>query len=148
MADIICIAQTPEIALAVATAKTVLQVTAATNHRVKILGWGVFFDGVNTAAEPVQVRVLRQTTAGTSSGLSPVPLRPATETLQSVCSYGHTVEPTASDVMDVIECHPQQGYEVKFPMGQEIIIGGGGRLGIECISPAVVNVRAKFFYEE
>lgn len=148
MAGIFGVAQTAEVALAAATAKTVIQLVAPANHRVKILGWGVFFDGVNTAGEPVQVRVLRQTTAGTMSALTPVQIVPVSETIQSTAQHTATAEPTPGDVLDPIECHPQQGYEVKYPMGQELIIPGSGRLGIECTAPAIVNVRAKFFFEE
>ena len=148
MAGIYGVVQTSEIALAAATAKTVIQLVAPANHRVKVLGWGIFFDGVNTAGEPVQVRVLRQTTAGTMSALTPVQVIPVSETIQSTAQHTATAEPTAGDVIDMIECHPQQGYEVKFPMGQEIVIAGSGRLGIECTAPAIVNCRAKFFFEE
>ena len=148
MAGILGFVQTAEVALTAATARTVLQLVAPANHRVKVLGWGVFFDGVNTAAEPVQVRLLRQTTAGTMSGQTPVSIVPITETIQTAGQYLATIEPTAGDAMDVVECHPQQGYEVKFPMGQEIVIGGAGRLGIECTAPAGVNVRAKMYFEE
>lgn len=148
MAGIFGVAQTAEIALAAATAKTVIQLVAPTNHRVKVLGWGIFFDGVNTAGEPVQVRILRQSTAGTMSALTPVQVVPVSETIQATAQHTATVEPTAGDVIDMIECHPQQGYEVKFPMGQEIVIAGAGKLGIECTAPAIVNCRAKFFFEE
>lgn len=148
MAGIIAVAQTVEVALSATVARTVLQVKAPTNHRVKVLGWGVFFDGVNTAAEPVQVRLLRQTSAGTISPLTPASLTPITEVIQTLAYFQATVEPTPSDVLDMVECHPQQGYEIKFPMGQEIIMAGATWLGIECTSPAVVNVRAKLFFEE
>lgn len=148
MSGITAVVQTSEIALTATTARTVLQLLAPTNHRVKVLGWGVFFDGINTAAEPVQVRVLRQTSAGTMTTVVALSLAPISEVIQTLAYHSASVEPTASDTLDVIECHPQQGYEVKFPMGQEIILPGAGRLGIECIAPASVNVRAKFFFEE
>lgn len=148
MAGILGFAQTVEIALTTATTSTAIQLLAPANHRVKVLGWGVFFDSTNTAAEPVQVRVLRQSTGGTMSSLTPVQVVPVSETILTAASHSATIEPTAGDVLDVIECHPQQGYEVKFPMGQEIIIPGSGRLGIDCTAPAGVNVRAKFYFEE
>jgi hypothetical protein len=137
------------VALSAATAKTVIQLVAATNHRVKVLRWGVFFDGVSVSAEPVQVRLLRQTTAGTMSSLTPVKLDDSlAETLQTTSQHTATAEPTAGDVVDVVEVHPQSGYEIIYPLGQEVIIGGGDRLGIECTAPAGVNVRAKIVFEE
>ena len=141
--------QTAEVALSAATAKTVIQLVAPSNHRLKVLGWGVFFDGVSVTAEPVQVRLLRQTTAGTMSALTPVKQDDSlSESLQATAQHTATAEPTAGDVLDMIECHPQQGYEIAYSMGQEVIVGGGDRIGIECTAPANVNVRAKIRYEE
>lgn len=147
MADLLAIAQTAEVALGAATAKTVIQVVAAANHRVKIKRWGVFFDGVSATEAPVEVRLLRQTTAGTMSALTPVALDTAAETIQTTAQHTATAEPTAGNVVDVVEVHPQGGYEVNLE-GQEIIIPGGGRIGIECTAPSVVNVRAKIIFEE
>lgn len=148
MAGINAVAQTTEIALSAATAQTVIQIVAPTNQRLKITEWGVFFDGISATAEPVQVRVLRQTTAGTMSSLTPVKRSAGSETLQATAQHTATAEPTASDVLDMVEVHPQSGYEKLFPLGREIEVPGGGRVGIEVTAPATVNVRAKFAYEE
>lgn len=148
MADIIGVANTAEIALTAATAKTVLQVVAAANHKIKILEWGVYFDGTSVTAEPVQIRLLRQTTAGTMTALTPVKRSSDSETLQTTAQHTATAEPTAGDVLEVKEVHPQSGYEKIFPMGQEIKVPGGGRIGIECTAPAAVNVRAQIVFEE
>lgn len=142
-------AQTSEIALSAATAKTVIQLVAATNHRVVVKRLGVYFDGTSTTAEPVQVRVLRQTTAGTMSALTPVKLDDSiADTLLTTAQHTATVEPTAGDVLDVCEVHPQQSYEWIYPLYEEPIIGGGDRLGVECTAPATVNVRCKIVFEE
>jgi hypothetical protein len=140
---------TAEIAANVAAAKTLLQLVAAANHRVKVESWGVFFDGQSTTAEPVQVRLLRQTTAGTMTALTPAKLDNGIgDTVQSTAQVNATAEPTAGDVVDVVEVHPQQGYEVIFPPGQEVIVDGGGRLAVEITAPAAVNARAKMRCEE
>lgn len=142
-------ASTAEIALTAATAKTVLQLVAAANHRIKILSWAVFFDGTSTTAEPVQIRVLRQTTAGTMSALTPTKRDDSiADSLLTTAQHTATVEPTASDVLEAIEVHPQQGYQAYAPMGAEIIVGGGDRLGIEATAPSGVNCRAMFIFEE
>ena len=142
-------ATTAEIALTAATAKTVLQLVAAANHRVKLLSWGIYFDGVTAAAEPVQIRLLRQTTAGTMSALTPVKRDDSIgETLQTTAQHTATAEPTAGDVLEVKEIHPQMGYEKLYPFGGELIVGGGDRLGIEVTAPAGVNCRAEMAFEE
>lgn len=152
MAGNICTTtNTSACALAAATAKTVLQLQAPTNQLVKILGYGVFFDGVTASAKPVDVRILRQTSAGTMStgGASSVANR--SETILSVSRYNASAEPTNAGVsaeLDRITCHPQGWYEVRFPAGQEIVVGSVGYVGIECTAAAIVNVRAKFIFEE
>lgn len=143
------IAQTPEVALTAETAETVLQLAAPSNHRVKVLRWAVFFDGTSGSAAPVEVILVRQTTAGTMTALTPKKLDDSlSETLQTSAQHTATAEPTATDVVDMIEVHPQSGFEIIFPLGQEVIIGGGDRLGIKCTAPAAVNVRAKMVFEE
>lgn len=140
---------TAEVALTAATARTVIQLVAASNHRVKLLSYGVYFDGTSSSAEPVQVRLLRQTTAGTMTSLTLTKRDDSIgETLQTTGQHSATAEPTAGDVLEVKEVHPQSGYEKVFPFGQEIIIGGGDRAGIECTAPAGVNVRAEMIFEE
>lgn len=148
MAGIVCIAQTSEVSLSAATAKTVIQVVAASNHKVKVLRWGVFFDGTSATAEPVQVRLLRQSTAGTMSSLTPTKQTTDSETVQTTAQHTATAEPTAGDVLDICEVHPQSGYEVVLTPDNYIWVAGGGRIGIECTAPATVNVRAKIVFEE
>lgn len=142
---------TDEIALTAATAKTVLQLIAASGHRVTVLGWGVFFDGTSASAEPVQVDVLRQTSAGTGGDAltlqkfdDSIADSLATTALDDIDGS----EPTGSTILDMAEVHPQASYEVMYPFGQEIIIGAGDRLGIRCTAPAAVNVRAKIRFTE
>lgn len=141
--------QTAEIALTAATAKTVIQLVSPSNHRVAITSWGVFFDGTSVTAEPVQVRVLRQTSAGTMSALTPVAMDGSVgETIQSTAQHTATVEPSAGNILLSIEVHPQQGFKEFFPLGQEIILQTASRVGIECTAPAGVNVRAQITFEE
>ncbi len=148
MARVFGSAVTSEVALAATVAKTVVQLVAASNHKVALLGWGVFFDGVSVTAEPIQVVLMRQTDAGTASALTCRQTQTAAETLQTTAQHTATVEPSSSDILDVLEVHPQSGYEIKFPPGHEIWVNGGTRVGIVCTSPSVLNVRAKMFFEE
>lgn len=148
MAGLLCIAQTAEVALTGATAKTILQIVAPTNQRLKLKRWGVFFDGTSSTNEPVQVRLLRQTSAGTMTALTPVLQVAGSETVQTTAQHTATAEPTAGDVIDMAEVHPQAGYEVLIPFDMPIEIPGGGRVGIECTAPDAVNVRGKMVFEE
>jgi hypothetical protein len=78
------------------TAKTVVQAVAPTNQRVKLLGWGVAFDGVLTTGKPVAIRLLRQTTAGTMSALTPVNTNGVSETILLQATFCTPVQSTLS----------------------------------------------------
>lgn len=137
-----------EIAAAVGAAKTVLQIVAAANHPIAVKGYSVSFDGTSASAEPVQVDVLRQTTAGTMSAGTPVEETNTGTTLQTTSQINATVEPTAGAVLRRYEVHPQSGVLEKFTIEDEIMVGGGGRLGIRVTAPAAVNVLASISVEE
>lgn len=149
MAAFIGTAQVTEEALAAATEETVIQLVAPANHRVKVLAFGIFFDGTSVTAEPAQVELARQTTAGTASSLTPVQRdNSLAETLQVSAQQDFTAEPTKGDILESREVHPQSGFEVWYPLGQEPIIGGGDRLGLIVTAPATVNCRAWICFEE
>lgn len=138
------------VALLAATAKTVLRIKAPTNQRVKVTSLAVSLDGATSTAVPIAVRVLRQTTDGTGTAATPVLVEPEmTEAIQATAIKNASAEPTAGDVLKSGYVPAFGGvYEVFFPLGQEIVIGGGGRLGIECTAPAGVNVQAEIEFEE
>lgn len=149
MSGVLGFAQTAEIVLTAATAKTVLQLVAAANHRVLIDEFGVSFDGVSPTAEPVLVEVLRQTTAGTMSALTPTKNNSADdETIQTTAQHTASAEPTAGDVLWRQEIHPQTGWKEFRPLGKEWVVPGGTRLGVRCTAPAGVNVVASFGFSE
>jgi hypothetical protein len=150
MAGIIVEYPVTSTALLAATAKTVCQVTAPTNQRLKVIGFGFYTDGVAPTAVPVQLRILRQTTAGTGSAITAaIAEQGLTETVQSSALGNHSAEPTAGAVLRVISIPVFMGqYEISLPAGQEIYIGGAGRLGFEMNAPAAVNVRGFVRVEE
>ena len=150
MAAFLGVVQTPSaVALVAATTKTVLQITGVANHRVKVLRWGIFFDGTSVTQQPVVVRIIRQTTAGTMTNQAPDKVDASiTDTLLTTGQVNATVEPTAGVIMEQIEIHPQQGFAMVYPLGQEIIMAGAGRIGIDATAPAGVNCKAYMVFEE
>lgn len=130
------------------SAKTVLQVVAASNHRVKIKRWGITCKGAVSTDPPVLVRLLRQTTAGTMTALTPKKLGDYTETVQTTAQHTATGEPTAGDVLAIREVHPQAGYYEILPFGDETLIPGGGRVGIEVTATVSISVVPEIVMEE
>lgn len=131
------------------SAKTLIQIVAAANHRLLIKEWGISFEGVNNAHAPIQVDLLRQTTAGTMSALTPVKSNDSDdETLQVTAQHTATAEPTAGDVLKSELIHPQTGYTWQAPFGGEIPVGGGDRLAIRVTAANDVDAIARFVGEE
>ena len=139
---------TGEIATGTA-AKTLVQLIAPANHRLRVVSYKISFKGTSATAAPIKVRLLRQSTAGTMSALTPVKLDDSiAETLLATAQHTATAEPTAGDVLESIEVHPQSGYEKIFAYGEEPIVGGGDRIGIEVTAGADVSAIAEIQYEE
>ena len=128
--------------------KTVLQAAAPSSFMTKILGWSIAFDGISVTNEPVIVRLIRQTTAGTSSSTNASKLSEIAETVQTVGAYNFTVEPTEGVYLDVFEIHPQGGFDVRYPEGEEVIVPAGGYVGITVVANVAVNCSAKLICEE
>jgi hypothetical protein len=127
-------ANIPSTALPAASSLTVARLKAAANQ------------------VPVQIRIGRITTDITSpSSLTITPNEEElTETFQTSAaqSPSHSSEPVYSNILKTIAVHPQLGYEYLAPLGQEIIVKGGGMLGFEATAQAAVDVRGYVMFEE
>jgi FlaG/FlaF family flagellin (archaellin) len=144
MAGLFGRAVTAQVALSAATAKTVLQLIAASNHRVKVLRISVGFTGVSTTDEPVQVDIYKQTTGGTMSSLTPSKDNSNDdETLQTTAQHTASAEPTSTDLLDSKPVHPQGRADFG-----PFVIPGGGRIGVKITAPNAVDCIAAAFFEE
>jgi len=148
MSGILASAQTGEIATGTAK-KTLLQLLAPANQRLKVKEISVSFDGISNTDEPVNVQILRQTTAGTMTALTPQKLNESDgETLQGTAQHTATAEPTGTSEVMGEQVHPQGGFTWQAPFGGEIVIKGGDRLGIAVTAGVTVNAKARMIYEE
>lgn len=133
------------------SAKTMLQLTAASNHRVKVREWAVSFIGTSTTAQPIRVELIQGATdAGTSSSVTLRKWNPSdTETLQSSSAYNFTAEPSGTLVSILTEeVHPQSGYTWQAQYATETHIIGGGTLGIRITAAAGSSMSGRFLAEE
>lgn len=129
-------------------AKTLVQVVAAANHSVDFLGFSLSFDGVASNATRGTWRLLRQTTAGTMSALTPVKgFDSNADAIDATALHTATAEPTAGDVLDSGYVDPMYGFLRYYPEGQ-IVIGASDRLGLEVTFGTGVNARAAMFCRE
>lgn len=130
-----------EIALVGTTAKTIIEVTAGADHRVRIDSIGFFFDSTAVTNEPVVVELIRIGTTGTGSAGTPEKLDPDySETLEVDFKSNMSVEPTGITVLKTWNIHPQSGYEVVLPLNRPIWLPGSDLIGIRCTAPDAVNV--------
>ena len=142
-------APSAEVSLSAGVAKTVLQIVATANHRSVIRSFSVHGKGIVSTDTPMRVRVLRQTTAGTMSAGTVVKNDDSdSETLQTSSQINASAEPTAGDVIDVFEVHPQTGLIVMLPPGDEIQVRGGQRVGFEVLATQAQTVTIKVGGEE
>ena len=129
-------ANTAQVACVAATAKTVIQIVAAAQHRLTNVFFSISFEGVSATDAPAQFRILKQTTAGTMSSLTPVKdCDTDDETLQITALHTATAEPTASDVKQSGFIHPQGGARELGPF----TVPGGQRMGVEITVSANVD---------
>lgn len=130
--------------------ETVLQLRGATTCKARIVEWGVAFDSTSATAEPVRVRLLRQSTDGTASAATEAAWDPDNPTAACTAFHTFTAEPTAGDVLVETHCHPQGGVSFQYPLGREVVLDNAAtsRVAIDVLAPAAVNVTAYIVWEE
>lgn len=152
MAALVCNVNSGEVTLAANTAKTILQVKAPTNQRVKLKSIGLFGKQPAGGSDtPVKVRATRSTANfGTGSAATPGKANPAdAETIQSVCASNFSPEPTTpTDSGLVWYLQPQSGVMQSFPPGTEPEIPGGQAMSFEATSPGTPTIICEVQFEE
>lgn len=122
------------------SAKTLMQIVAASNHRVLVNLVSIAFKGVSNTGVPITVEFRRQTTAGTMSSLTLVKFDSTDdETLEVTALHTATAEPTAGDLLFIDAIHPQMGKDYLFTHTESYVVPGGTKFGIIVTAAADVN---------
>lgn len=138
-----------EVALSAATVKTVLEVQTGANLRAKIVAFGIYFDGIDPAAAPVQVAFARKSVDGTGTAVTEREWDPdESGTVQFAGIKDNSAEGTITHSFQPREVHPQQGVEIWYPLGREIPLGISLAIGLRATAPAAVNCEAWILVEE
>lgn len=124
-----------EIAVAAATTQTLIQLVAAdANTPLRIKRLAVSFKDATSTDTPVKVQLLRQSTAGTASALTPVAWREndsAAARFSALQTF--TAEPTAGNILASLLVLPYGGLVVEhFPLDDEPVCTT--RLGLRVIT--------------
>ena len=135
-------------ALAAATAKTVLQIATPSTIRARVRELQISFDGVTSANPAGLVEIVRQTTAGTMSAVTPNPLDSAAPASLATASRAATVEPTTTVTVREFRITPFAGLLVfQFVDDKDqIVVPISGFLGIRCTFAQIVNVNASLTF--
>lgn len=129
-------------------AKTILQLIAPANHRLALKNVKLSSRGVTASDPAILIEIVRQTTAGTMTSLTPKKLSDLSataETLQATAQHTATVEPTTTDILDTISIPAAGGAYI---WSGEIVVPGGGRVALRATTGTTQNVDASMGYEE
>lgn len=142
-----------EITVGNSATKTVVLITAPSNQKVRVKAWSVSTDGTDSTQSPVTIELMKFTTAGTMTSITPVKMNQDDgETPQSTAAKNATVEPTGGDVYMNREIPFANGnFTYIFPFGEEILVKGGERIGIRVTNSSgsiSVNVLPEIIFEE
>jgi hypothetical protein len=141
------------VALAAATAKSVLGVSAPAQFGVDLKKWRIGFDGVTASAVPVLCELCYATFAtnapGTAStGIAETQVYGRSITAGFTAARNWTTEPTVLTPLEEFMLTPNGGlvfYDL--PLGDTYDSAVSQGFVVRCTAPAVVNVRAGLLYE-
>lgn len=117
--------------------KTLIRILSSSTVRCRLLQWSLFFDGVSNTDEPYDIQLLIQTTAGTNTAITSVPLDTTdTRTPTSAAAANFTsTEPTSGNVLYRCKVHPQVGMVWEPPVDGPVIIGVSVYLALKVLTP-------------
>ena len=135
--------------------KTLLQVATPSTENLKIIEWGISFDG-SAAATPIKVELLQTDVAATVTSLTPTVYSPDNAPASlcvggtSATGYTATAEGTitATRMFDVQLIAPTNQYVKQFPLGREPLVPVSKFLRIRVTAGAAVNAYCYIVWEE
>lgn len=141
------------VALAAATAKTIIGVKSNAAFGADWISYSVGFDGVTASAVPVLIELCYATWATNAPGTNSTSTTIRTNYGRAVASgmtsgKTWTVEPTVLTVMREFLLTPNAGLVIaNIPRDRTPDSAFGEGFAIRCTAPAIVNVRASMDFE-
>lgn len=138
--------------------KTMLQISTPSTRPIRVIEWGISFDG-SAAAVPIKCELLETDVAATvtayiASGIQKYsdPNAPASLVTLGVSNSGYTSSAegsiTATRVFDAQLVAPTNQYVHQFPLGREPEVAVSKFLRIRVTAPVAVNAYAYVVWEE
>lgn len=137
------------IALAAATAKTVIEVAAPSTATCRLVQAAVSFDA-SAAAAGIKVEVVRYATTGTGTTYTPLKYNGEGQARAALCTakVNDTVEPGTPVPVECFYVPNTAGQFWQLPLGRELYVAPSTLVGIRVTSAAVVNCAANLIFEE
>lgn len=131
---------TTPVALAAATAKTVVAMLGAASDTLNVDEIGISFDGVTSAAVPAIVELIEISTLGTMTGFTPLQLYGPVQASSATAGYNASGEPTVQAVRAAWYVPVFNGlFVMQYPLGKESEVAASRGFGLRVTAPAVVN---------
>lgn len=129
---------TTVVALAAATAKSVLTVLGASSDTLCVVEVAISFDG--TSGTPAIVELGEISTLGTVTAFTPQQDFGPVIAAAATAGYNATVEPTYQNIRRTWEVPVNNGlWSVQFPLGREPSVLASRGFGLRVTAPAIVN---------
>ena len=127
-----------DVSLVATTAKTVLAWITPATRRCRILEVQLGFNSQTSTDQAVLIEVVRWTTDGTGSAVTPVALDPGNPAALGSAKHSYTIEPTAPTILVPGQrITPQQGGTLiwQMPMTRELYCAISNVIGIRLTAP-------------
>lgn len=123
---------------------TYIYVKAAANVPIRVLGWGVSFDGKTAGEAKILAELCTGTAAGDGTEAGAITAAKLdsdrSETIQADPGYGpFTEEPTVYSAVHTEYVDNQAAWKEYFPDGYEIVVKGATAVAIRLTSPAALT---------
>ncbi|KAB8186855.1 hypothetical protein FH608_046030 [Nonomuraea phyllanthi] len=139
-------------------AKTLLQIATPSTRSIKVVEWGISFDG-STAAEPIRCELIQTDVAATvtahvAAGVQPYddPGAPASLMTLGTSATGYTSSSegtiTATRTGDLQLISPTTLYVKQWPLGREFRVPVSKFLRVRVTAAAAVNAYTYVVWEE
>jgi hypothetical protein len=138
-----------DVSLVGATAKTVIQLVTGATRKIWVKEVAIGFKSVTATDVPVLVQLVRQSTAGTMSAVTPNPDVEGHPAAISTAQENATAEPTSGAVVKEWLITPIGGQLVyQLPLGDEIEMAVSSKLGLLVTAPQAESCRAYIKFNE
>jgi hypothetical protein len=138
------------IALAAATAKSVLELATGAADRARIVQWWVEFDGVSASAVPVKVEVGRFSAAVTTATTITGQKLDSADGAAAITAK-HSTSTEGAGTFDAGETHrvpPTSGVVIQYPLGREWVAGTSGFWRMRLTAAATVSATVGVIWDE